>query len=456
MNIESNQIDNRRHILFILAYFPPYLSVGVWRNLALIKYFVEKNWKVTVVTLPDNLNWTKDYNLCAQVPSQVAVIRTLLWSPANRFWRETNNLHYETKPIRKKEKIFSPAANSLKIIFYKGIQNWFIPDLLITWFPTALLRVLKLFSTERFDLIYSSSPPETVHLIALILSKISRIPWISDFRDAWTTEPNRPNYNKIRIKIESILESSVIKRSSRVITVSDGISGDLGRWLENEAKKKIIMISNGYDVEDFINLPKVELPNSDETKVKFLYTGTLGGKRTGRRFFEAIRILIDKNPSFTDKFHVYFVGRISDEECGYAYHLGLEKQISFLGVFTHKQTLAYQVSADILVLIISEQSTSTSSHVLTGKMFEYIGAKKPIFAIIPEGGVAAKLIEENNLGWVVDPESPDSISIGLSKTLSGFVYKANSILYDEKYKLFERRAYLEKLYVELEKIKKGN
>ena len=129
-----------------------------------------------------------------------------------------------------------------------GFFQALLPDGRVGWLPQAVKKGNRIISQHKIDVIFSSAPPYTTHLIAKRLSLSNKIPWVADFRDPWTDRFY--NYeNKrwlIAQKLDKYLEDSVIKNADKCITVS--------RTISKYYKKPFEVIHNGYDEDDFSNI----------------------------------------------------------------------------------------------------------------------------------------------------------------------------------------------------------
>ncbi len=143
----------------------------------------------------------------------------------------------------------------------------------IVWFPFGLVGALLLARRRQFDALYSTSSPETDHLIAAVLKWVTGTPWIADFRDGWTFESTRVGRQQgLRSKVEGRMERMVVRLADRVVTVNEVIARDL-RTRYPQWRNKVITITNGFDSDDLIEARAPGAPSD----FRIVHTGRLSG-----------------------------------------------------------------------------------------------------------------------------------------------------------------------------------
>jgi glycosyltransferase involved in cell wall biosynthesis len=160
-------------------------------------------------------------------------------------------------------------------------------------------------------------------------------------------------------------------------------------------------LTNGYDPDD---MPKGKEPLANE-KFTIVYTGSHYGAHapSSKAFLDAISQLLQNNQLPSDGFQIQFVGAHSDL-ISEVTRRGLESQVQLLGYRSHQEAVIYQHKADALLLIILSEAA------YSGKIFEYIASGKPIIALAPVQGVAARLVKQTQTGIVVEPQNVSAIA----------------------------------------------
>ena len=388
-----------KKVLVISYYFPPSGGAGVHRTLKFVKYLPEFEWQPVVLTVKEEADFpARDISLLSEIPENIKIFRTKIFEPYNLYRKFTGKKKEQPTDIASltKEVKKSPAEK-----FSEWIRaTFFIPDARRFWEKPAVKQGIKIVKEENIDLIFSTAPPYTCHLIGKKLKEKTGLPWIADFRDSWIGWLSTPKRWFLPHMIDKHLEQSVLEKADKIITVSNGIREDLLSRNSHISPEKWHIIANGFDEEDFKNI------SGKPTSNKFIltYTGSLYGNRNPRMILKAMEELFEDYPSIRSQLKIRFVGRVDP-----IFLKDFEKftdVIEYVPYVPHKESIRYMLSSSALLLIID--AAPVNQGILTGKLFEYIGAKKPILALAPEGE-AAKLIRGLNIGKVVKPDDVTAI-----------------------------------------------
>ena len=244
-----------KKVLIITYYWPPSGGGGVMRWLKMSKFLPELGWQPVVFT-PENPDPSvTDESLLQEIHKDIIEIKTPIWEPYD-FFRKITGKKSGTK--FKSGYISEASEGNWKnkiAVFIRG--NFLIPDPRKFWIKPSIKYLTKYLAENHVDLIISTGPPHSMHLIALGLRNKFDIPWIADFRDPWT---DIDFYHKLKLtrladRIHRKLEKRVLARANHIVTVSPGCASDL----EKIAKRKIEVINNGFDPTDF----DFEMPESN-------------------------------------------------------------------------------------------------------------------------------------------------------------------------------------------------
>jgi glycosyltransferase involved in cell wall biosynthesis len=140
-----------------------------------------------------------------------------------------------------------------------------------------------------------------------------------------------------------------------------------------------------------------------------VHAGAFFGQRTPRPFLEALAALLRRRPDLQGRVVARFVGELRGADRSWARDLGIDDAWQEDGFLPHAESIRAQREADALLLLIP-RANGRGDTVLSGKVFEYIGARRPILAAVPPAGVAAGLIRDTGAGTVVDGEDVDAMS----------------------------------------------
>ena len=416
---------NMKKILMIAYYFPPFGGVPVQRTLKFVRYLPECGWEPTVLTVLNGYDHfhPKDHSLLRKIPDGVEVIRV----------RDISIIARVIKFIRSKV----PEEFTNKIVWLrKQLYNTLLfPDEKNCWILGAVFKGLRLLSKQDIGVIYASGYPWSAFLVGAILSKFKGIPLILDFRDAWTLNP-RGFWNS---HFQRFWENRVLLQASKAIFATNLMrEGYIERypWID---RRKFITITNGFDYEDFKGFDGRK--EKDSKKFLITFTGTFNDNvppldidQSPYYFLQGlVRLLKNDNSDIRKNIFIRFVGDFSENNKDFVKRLGLENVVEITGHVPHGRSIEFQLESDVLLLMISPCPESKST--LTGKLFEYIGARKPILALVPDGEAKDLMVNEG-LGVAVEPKDID----GIEKAIFGLYkkWKLNSLKFGGNGSLFRK------------------
>src|SRR5205085_3447962 len=191
----------------------------------------------------------------------------------------------------------------------------------------------------------------------------------------------------------------VARQADAIVAASDAIAADARR---REPRGIVVPILNGADFDDFAGLSYVR-----GDRFRITHTGSFFGKRDPRPFLRALA------GSGLDDVVARFVGDFRTADREWAEQLGLGDRLELHPYVPRRRSLALQRDSDALLLLIPA-AAGRGRGVLSGKVFEYLAAERPILAVVPPDGAAAKLIEETHAGVVAPPEDVDAIRDALT------------------------------------------
>jgi glycosyltransferase involved in cell wall biosynthesis len=398
-------------VLIVTYYFPPAGGAGVQRTLKFVKYLREFGWEPVVLTAQNADYPAYDESLLKELPQDVKIYRSKIIEPYKLYKKLTGKKEGTSSDIatltlsenqkRKKSEVLSEWIRSA----------FFVPDARMLWYFFATRLGRKIIKNEKIDLIFSSAPPYTTHLIGHNLAKNSDLPWIADFRDSWIGWLSTPQWRpKLSRAIEKKMEKAVLRDATKILTVSKGVKEDLlSRNLELD-DNRWILLPNGYDSQDF---GKVSAIHKD-SRLIITYTGSMYGNRNPESLVAALEELIQTKPGLEQKLLIRLVGRVGGPIIDRITSSPVSNLFELVPYVTHAQSLEYLLSTDFAMLIIDDAPANKG--ILTGKLFEYIGAGKPILALAPDGE-AADLIQSEGLGVVCHPNDINAIKTHILEIL---------------------------------------
>lgn len=420
-----------KKVLIISYYFPPSGGPGVQRVLKFVKYLPSFGWKPIVLTVEDGDFPARDESLLKEVPADIDVHRTDIFEPYGLYRKLTGkpgNTAVDVNNIDggSKSRLSDKLAEFIRATF-------FIPDARIGWKKHAVKEGKKIIDELKPDIIFSSSPPYTCALIAMELKKYAekstgkKIPWVSDFRDAWTDYLTTPNRWFLPKMIDKKYERTTLDKADAVTIVASGMKDDFERkYPEVSAKTNFVLLRNGFDADDYKH---AALPQKRNDKFTIVYTGSMYGKRNPYYLLDTVSELVKEGKVNKDKIKFIFVGRMGSDIQDYINNSPLKECIELISYVPHTESIIYLMNADAMLLLIDEDKYSKM--ILSGKVFEYLGASaltgKPVFAIAGDGE-ARDLLNETNTGIITPHSHPEILKENYLKLYNGFFENNNAIL----------------------------
>jgi glycosyltransferase involved in cell wall biosynthesis len=371
-------------ILLVTLYWPPAGGGGVQRPLKFAQYLPALGIE-THVLAPDDPKWIhEDADL--RQPTQAWVHRARYLGPKGR------------KPA---EELFGKAGLARALVQARlASRRLLVPDENVSWNLTAIPAAIRIARAHGIDAVLTTSPPNSVHLVGAAVKRATGANWVADLRDSLVAHPHRRAESaavRAKEKVDEGVARLVARSADAITCVSDAIAEEARRF---EPRGRVVTISNGCDFDDFAGLEYV--PGD---RLRITHTGSFFGKRDPRPFLTALeRSGLDVNARFVGDF------RSVDKE--WAQARGLADRIDLIPYAPRQQALELQRDSDVLLLLIPDAG-GRGKGVLSGKVFEYLAAERPILALVPPDGAAAELIRETGAGVVAPPDDVDAIEAAL-------------------------------------------
>jgi glycosyltransferase involved in cell wall biosynthesis len=372
-------------VLIVSLYFPPAGGGGVQRPLKFATHLPELGIE-THVLAPDDPKWIhRDDEL--QPPTLAWVHRARYLGPKGR--KPAEELHGTQGLVRISRQAQLAGRRLL------------VPDENVSWNLTAIPAAIRIVRSEGIDAVVTTSPPSSVHLIGAAVKKATGVKWVADLRDSLVAHPHR-HAERLLVRAKEQGEHAVarlVARNADAITcVSDAIADELRA---REPRGRVVTISNGSDFDDFAGL---ERHASD--RFRLTHTGSFFGKRDPRPFLTALE------SSGLDDVVVRFLGDFRSSDREWAETRSLGDRLELIPYAARRRSLELQRDSEALLLLIPDAG-GRGKGVLSGKVFEYLAAERPILAVVPPDGAAASLIREAGAGVVVAPDDVEGMGAAL-------------------------------------------
>lgn len=415
-------MGQRQSVLVISRWFPPEVSVGGDRPAGLAKHLARSGWRVTVVSARPAPDAAVDPGRL--VPADVEVLRPA--SPdlprlANGllFWRVPEERRKCSSRDRAEAEQMGPGESSAFRRIIDWLSFWLqLPDGCTGWLPPAVRAGIGAARRHRPDVVFSTGPVWTAHLVGLVLSRLLRRPWVADFRDPWCGSQFQYLPYPAHRRCDEALEALVIRNATKITCAWDGICKHLMARYPHKACDMHTVL-NGFDPEE---IDASEPQRLDADRCVLLHAGTFYGPRSPVPLLRALRLFEEMHPAKAKRLLVVFMGL--QEYLGrplgeiVAQH-GVTDLVRLAAAETHKVSLSRLKGADVALLFGQSGSESLAS--VPAKAYEYIGTGKPVLAI----GAGTEALEVMRRGgckvWAAKDSDPQGIASALKEIAENYV-----------------------------------
>ena len=370
-----------RRILMIAYHFPPMAaSSGIQRTLRFVQHLPKFGWEPIVLSADPRAYVQTRADLLAEVPPNVVVQRAFALDTARHLSIGGRYLGWMARPDR-----------------------W------VSWRFAAVRDGMRLIRQYRPDVIWSTYPIATAHIIGAELARRSGLPWIADFRDPMVQpDCNYPSEPLTRKSYERIEEEALTRARYSVFTTPGAACEYAGRY--PAAAQRVVVIENGFDEESFAAAPDAAEAAQSLVpgKLVLLHSGIVyPSERDPRALFVALRRLLDAGSLNRDEVVVRFRATSHDDVVvAIARECGVEDCIELCPSVPYREALAEMCRADALLIM---QAANCNAQV-PAKVYEYLRAGRPILGLTYPAGDTAAVMRNAGLDSIVRLDSADEIA----------------------------------------------
>ena len=395
-------------ILMIAFHFPPFVGgSGINRTLKFVRYLPERGWDPIVLSAHPRAYPVIGSEQLEEIPPHV--------------------------PVRRAFAFDSSRHLGIRGTYFKCTA---IPDRWVTWWFGAVTAGLSLIRQYRPDVIWSTYPIATAHMIGMTLSRLTGIPWVADLRDSMTED----GYPADRLTRACYLwiEKRVMRFSTKIIFTTEGTKRMYQQRYPDVEADKCIVLPNGYDEEDFRCIDSViQMPLVEGRLLRVLHAGVIYPyERDPRPFFRALARLKREGHLSPDRLRVdlratghdaYYISLVKE--------LGIEDLVYVLPPIPYQEALQDCAGADVLLLL----QGGSCDHQVPAKVYEYLRLGRPILALTTEKGDTAQVLKHVGGAFIIDMADEAALYEQLPRFFA--LVQAGSFPLPERSKLkqFERR-----------------
>jgi glycosyltransferase involved in cell wall biosynthesis len=389
--------------LIVTSNFPPDASVGTMRSLRLVRHLSDAGWHVDVLTAaPEGFRrgTVVDAALLERVPSTVRVLRARAMRPLERLGALVRFRRKPSLPVLTGTSGAAAGASPGRLSRLKRAASscLALPDREISWMLPAIAQGWRAARESSPDVIYSSGPPFTAHLVGAALARVTGRPWAADFRDPWARAPWREYAIAAERLAWRACERLVVRRADALVFVTDTNRREFAGHYGPDVESRSHLVPNGCDPAEFgADVP----PPSGDRRRPFvlLHAGSLYGARNPVALLEAVAAMIRDGSLDRNQFRLRFVGRIGVPGMdlpALAGKLDIEDVVEFVPHMPRRDVLREMQAASALLIV---QPITTVS--IPAKLYEYMAAGRPVLALAEPGGETAELVARSGAGRAV-------------------------------------------------------
>ena len=360
-----------RNVMIVTYHFPPSSASGSFRMLGFARNLPAHGWRSTVVA-PPSLPWEPvDPALAGRVPAGTAVYP----------------VPYTTSRVVRKLALMSG------------------------WLPSAARACGRAIREQRPEAILTSGPPHQIHWLGLWLKRRYGLPWLADFRDPWFPEGRMDGGSGLEGWKVRVQEAAVIAAADAVIANAPNACKAL-RDAYPRHRGKFVTLTNGYDRETFEGLAAAAPRRAAGAPVRVVHAGAIYVGRDPRPFLDAVKSL---GEAFPVPLEVSFFGPKPESGIDLASEAGargLADRVLVHGQVPYARALREMAGADVLLLMDTPGRTVG----VPAKLYEYIGAGRPVLALGERGGDLAQVLEQSGIPYrIAPPDDRDAIAAALAE-----------------------------------------
>ena len=393
-----------KRVLIITYYWPPTGGSGVQRWVKFAKYLPSEGWQPVIYTPENPEQLAVDHSLEAEIPEDTEIIKTHITEPYElykRFLKRSGHSReaVEVNPVNAQNKSLAQKA----AMWIRG--NLFRPDPRCLWIRPSVRFLKKYLEEHPVDLIVSTGPPQSMHLIGRRLAEETGLPWIADFRDPWTKifYFKHLAMTKATERWHHRMEKKVLDDATSVVAVSPLVQQEFQAMTQTPVE----LITNGYDECDFPDERNTAAAGGPDKDFTVTHTGLFAADGNPTVLWEVLAEKCADDADFRNKLKIRLIGKTDEQIRKAIDNAGLKENLTDLGYQPHNIAVEEQRQASLLILPLRKEPEYRA--VLPGKLFEYLASCRPIFGIGQTDGAMSMILNQTKTGVVLDWNDKEGI-----------------------------------------------
>ena len=393
-----------KRVLIISYYWPPTGGSGVQRWVKFAKYLPLEGWQPVIYTPENPEQLAIDESLAAEIPADAEIVKTRIVEPYEIYKKLLRKSGHskeavEVNPVNAQNKSFLQRA----AMWVRG--NLFRPDPRCLWIGPSVRFLKKYLEEHPVDLIVSTGPPQSMHLIGRRLALATGIPWIADFRDPWTKIFYFKHLSMTRAteKWHKKMEKKVLDDATVVVAVSPLVQQEFQAMTQTPVE----LITNGFDECDFDAKGSHKAEGGPDQDFCITHTGLFAADGNPTVLWEVLAEKYCSDGAFHKALKINLIGKTDDSILAALDTVGLSEAVNNIGYLPHSEAVEQQRNASLLILPLRKEPEYKA--VLPGKLFEYLASRRPVLGIGQPDGAMAMILKQTQTGTVIDWEDRDAI-----------------------------------------------
>ena len=394
-----------KRVLIITYYWPPTGGSGVQRWVKFAKYLPAEGWQPVIYTPENPEQLAVDQTLAEEVGPETEVLKTRIIEPYELYKKILRRSGHskeavEVNPVNAQNKSFLQKV----AMWVRG--NLFRPDPRCMWIGPSVKFLKKYLEEHPVDLIVSTGPPQSMHMIGMKLAAQTGLPWIADFRDPWTRIFYFKHLSMTRVtrRWHEKMEKKVLDNATAVVAVSPLVQEDFQKMTQTPVE----LITNGFDDCDFSGEPCREAEGGQDRDFVITHTGLFAADGNPTVLWEVLAEKCARNEEFARHLKIKLIGKTDRQVTEAIESVGLGESLENMGYQPHSVAVQAQREASLLILPLRKEPEYKA--VLPGKLFEYLASWRPVLGIGQTDGAMSVILNTTKTGVVLEWQDKTSIA----------------------------------------------